>query len=78
VAFTINVGTACSGSQPIVLTLPAASNGWACFAGHRNANTGVPVQTSTSTTSVTLTNYAAGVATAWTTSEVLQLSCHAY
>lgn len=81
-AFTINVGSACSGSQPLVLALPTASTGWICTGGHRTAATagaGI-VQTATSTTSVTLTNVTGGTTTAvaWTSSEVIQISCLAY
>lgn len=78
--FTATVGTGCSGSQPIVFTLPAASTGWICWARNvSNAATSSPAQTgAVSTTSVTITNYVrtTGVAGAWTDSDVVVVGCH--
>lgn len=77
--FTTTLGTGCSGSQPIVFTLPAATVGWRCGARNvSNPASSVPSQTgAVSTTSVTITNYArtTGLAAAWTDSDVVVVSC---
>ncbi len=77
--FSVGVGTGCSGSQPLVFTLPSATNGWNCYARNStNAASSAPAQSSgVSTTSVTITNYArtTGVAAAWTDSDVVVVSC---
>lgn len=81
-AFSVGVGTSCSGSQPLVFTLPAAATGWQCHARNAtNAATSVAAQSSAvSTTSVTITNYArtTGLAAAWTDSDVVVVSCMGY
>lgn len=79
-AFTINVGTACATSTGTI-TLPAATNGWKCdFADVTTPASNIPRQTGGTTTTVTLTNYAAttGVASNWTASEIIRASCTAY
>lgn len=80
--WTTTLGTGCSGSQPIVFTLPTASTGWLCWARNvSNAATSSPAQTgAVSTTSVTITNYVrtTGVAGAWTDSDVVVVGCHGY
>ena len=77
--FTAGVGTSCSGSQPLVFTLPAATTGWNCYARNAtNPASSIPRQSSAvSTTSVTITNYAAttGLAAAWTDADVVVVSC---
>lgn len=77
--FSINVGTGCSGSQPLVFTLTAATTGWNCYARNTtNAATSAPAHSSgVSTTSVTITNYArtTGVAAAWNDNDVITVSC---
>ncbi len=77
--FTVTLGTGCSGSQPVVLTLPAATTGWNCYARHvTTPASNIPRQSSAvSTTSVTFTNYAAttGLAAAWTDGDVFVGSC---
>lgn len=82
-AFSLaSVGTSCSGSQPLVFTLSAASTGWLCWARNvSNGGTSAPRQTgAVSTTSVTITNFAAttGLAAAWTDADVVVVGCHAY
>ena len=81
-AFSIGVGTSCSGSQPLVFTLPAATTGWQCNARNTsNAATSAAAQSSAvSTTSVTITSYSrtTGLAQAWTDSDVVAVSCLAY
>ena len=76
---TIDVGTGCSGSQPVTFTLPAATTGWNCYARNiTNGATSAPAQTgAVSTTSVTITNFArtTGVAAAWTDGDDVVLSC---
>lgn len=75
----IDVGTSCSGSQPIVATFPAATTGWTCYARNvTNGATSAPRQTGAiSTTSVTITNFAAttGLAAAWTDGDDVEVSC---
>ena len=77
--FTVTNGTGCAASQPIVLTLPAATTGWNCYARNvSNAATSAPAQTgAVSTTSVTITNFnrTTGIAAAWTDSDVVVISC---
>ena len=77
--FSVGVGTSCSGSQPLVFTLPAATTGWACTAQNSsNAATSAPAQSSAiSTTSVTITNYSRtlGTAAAWTDADVVVVKC---
>lgn len=81
-AFSVGVGTGCSGSQPLVFTLPAATTGWQCNARNAtNAGTSAPRQSSAaSTTSVTITNYGAttGLAGAWSDADVVVVSCLGY
>ena len=81
-AFSVGVGTSCSGSQPLVFTLPAATTGWRCEAQNSsNAATSAPAQSSAvSTTSVTITNYGrtTGLAAAWTDADVVVVSCLGY
>ena len=77
--FTIDVGTSCSGSQPVVFTLPAATTGWNCYARNvTNGATSAPAQTGAiSTTSVTITNFnrTTGIAAAWTDADDVTVSC---
>lgn len=81
-AFSIGVGTSCSGSQPLVFTLPAATTGWICHGVNTsNAATSSPRQTgAVSTTSVTITNFSetTGLAAAWTNSDNVVVSCMGY
>jgi len=81
-AFTVNVGSsACSGSQPIVLTLPSATTSWACTARDITQPTFIVLQTGAqSTTSVTITNYGTtpGTAVAWVASDVIEVRCMGY
>lgn len=83
-AFTVDVGTGGTASSG-VLTLPAATTGWACRVANLTAlaaNTADAhtVQTATSTTSVTVQNQtiSTGAALVWTASDVLQLMCIGY
>lgn len=77
--FTAGVGTSCSGSQPLVFTLPAATRGWNCYARNEtNAASIVAAQSSAvSTTSVTITAYSRtlGTAVAWNDSDIVTVSC---
>ncbi len=81
-AFSVGVGTGCTGSQPLVFTLPAATTGWSCTARSAgNANSHAPRQTSAvSTTSVTITDFSAtaGTAQAWVDSDVVVVACTGY
>ncbi len=81
-AFSVGVGTSCSGSQPLVFTLPAATTGWMCTARNSsNGATSAPAQTgAVSTTSVTITNFSRtlGTAAAWTDADNVVVSCMGY
>lgn len=81
-AFDINVGTSTI-TNPIVLTMPPAVNGWSCSASDiTSPTTGggyLTKQTAGSTTSVTLTGYNASFsATTWTASDHLRVNCNPY
>jgi hypothetical protein len=82
-AFLVNAGTI-SGESSGVLTLPTAGNSWNCYvnnltakAAHRADQT---VQTAGTNNSVTLENQtvSTGAAVAWTTGDILRISCFAY
>jgi hypothetical protein len=79
-AFTITIGSACAASTG-VLTMPTASVGWSChFNNVTTPASNTPYQTASTTTSVSVTNYArtTGVASNWTASEVVTAECTAY
>lgn len=80
-AFTVNVGTGGAASSGVI-TMPAATTGWACTASPTGAPQAAAVTYSapTSTTSITLTNYTltTGIALAWTASTVLSVMCMGY
>ena len=78
--FTINVGTSCSTSVGVI-TLTAATTGWNCFFNHSTSpELFIVSQTSSTTTTVNLTNYSrtTGLATNWVNSNVIIGSCFAY
>ena len=60
-AFLITIGTTCAGVKTVTLTLPAATNGWACDGDNHTSDaaqaTNYPVLRSTSATAVVLTSY---------------------
>jgi hypothetical protein len=80
-AFTINVGTGGTATSGVV-TMPAATAGWACNVTPNAApQAGAEMfSVPTSTTSITITNYTSstGVALAWPASAVLQVTCTGY
>lgn len=80
-AFTINVGTGGSASSGVI-GLPAAAHGWNCYATDITTNSTsvfVTKQTASTTTSATIGNFSdVAVATAWTASDILAVSCFAY
>jgi hypothetical protein len=78
-SFSINVGTGGSATNGVV-TLPTASDAWACSAADTGTTpTGQTEQTGTGTAAATFTNYSrtTGLAVAWTASEIIQISCWA-
>lgn len=80
-AFTIVVGTACTGVQTGTLTMPAAAHGWVCDLHNTTNPAGnKPDQTGGSTTTVTFTNYArtTGLASDFTASDVIRVQCTGY
>jgi len=79
-AFKINVGT--TPTSACTITMPTATTGWNCFATDITTNsTSVFLQKQTgaeSTTSVTITNFNdVAVATAFTASDILKVTCSA-
>ncbi len=83
-AFTINVGTGGSATSGVI-TMPAATTGWACSVENQTAVLGNvanarTMQIGSTTTTVTVENQtvSTGAALAWTASDVLVLSCHGY
>ena len=79
-AFSINVGTACA-TNTGTITMPAATNGWACdFHDVTTPATNKPDQTGGTTTTVTVTNYSrtTGAALNWTSSDIIRVQCSAY
>lgn len=79
-AFLINVGTTNTGTG--VLSLPAASTGWACNATDTTTTSATVLLTKvapTSTTSVTFQNYDdTGATHAWVDSDILEVNCFGY
>jgi hypothetical protein len=79
IAFSINVGTSTMSSAGVV-TMPTAPNYWICDAHNQsNSSTGVEDVVSTSTTSITITNYVrtTGVAGVFTASDIILVKCSA-
>lgn len=77
-SFVVTVGTGTATSIG-VLTLPAATAGWNCFATNRTRADHIQQSSADSTTSVTLTNYGTGFsATNFTNSDSIQVSCFAH
>ncbi len=78
--FEITIGTTPSSSG--VLTMPAAANGWNCFASDRTTHStsvSQTIETANSATSVTLTQYNdVMTATPWVASDLVQVMCAAY
>lgn len=78
-SFSVNVGTGGVASSGVI-SMPAATNGWACSVSEvTTPATDNTFQTGSSTATVTVTNYArtTGIAAAWTASDILQMSCWA-
>lgn len=78
-AFTINVGTGGTATSGVI-SLVAASNGWACFVTDETTpGANFTKQSGHTTNTVTFTNYnSAGTATAWTASDILLVHCWAF
>jgi hypothetical protein len=76
-AFSINVGTSTQTSAGVV-TMPAAAHYWICDA-HSQTNSATESEdvVSTTTTSITITNYVrtTGVAGVWTASDIVLVKC---
>jgi len=79
-AFTVTNSGSCTGSQPLVFTLPAAAHSWHCTARDITTTANVQQTGAASTTSVTITNYSltTGLAQAWTSNDVVEVSCMGY
>ena len=81
IAFTVNVGTSCTGISTGTITLPAATTGWVCQAQDVTTPASFVIgQTGGTTTTATVTNYGrtTGLAVDWTASEVIRFSCSGY
>lgn len=80
-AFTINVGTGGSATSGVI-GLPTANTGWSCQPTDITTTSStvfMTKQTASSATSATIGNFNdTGTAAAWTASDVLSVSCHAY
>jgi hypothetical protein len=78
-SLSVTVGTGAAGNTG-TLALPAAKNGWNCFAFNITHPGAVILESTTSTTSAVLTNYGTtpGTPVNWTNSDVLGISCFAH
>lgn len=79
-AFTITVGSSCAASVGVI-TMPAASHGWACHGNDLTTPASYVIgETATASTSVSVTAYArtTGLASNWTASDVIQFICAGY
>jgi len=80
-AFLLTLGSSCAGVKTLVLTLPAAAHFWACDAQNNTSDAQQAANTiasrATSTTAVTLTNYArtTGLALDYTAADTLLVKC---
>ena len=74
-AFTINVGTGGTASSGVI-TLPTATNAWACAVSDTGTTTITKVSAKT-TSSITLTNYtmSSGATAAWSASSLVDVIC---
>lgn len=80
-AFSVNVGTGGTASTGVIAMNATATTGWACNVDDiTTPATNATRQTASSTTTVTVTNYArtTGIAAAWPASDIIQLACTAY
>ena len=74
----IDVGTTCAGISTLVITYPTATTMYGCVATNlTNPATSAPAMTASTTTSVTITNYArtTGLAADWTDGDNVRVSC---
>jgi hypothetical protein len=80
-AFRINVGTGGAATSGVI-GLPAAANGWNCYAADITTNSAsvfLTKQTASTTSTATIGNFnTSAVATAWTASNILAVSCFAF
>lgn len=79
-AFSITIGSSCSGSVG-VLTMPSAAHGWTCdFHNLTNPASNKPDEIANGATSVSVTNYSrtTGSATNFTAADVIAAQCTAY
>lgn len=79
-AFTITIGTSCAASTGVI-TMPAASHGWACHGNDITTPASYVIgETATTTTSVNVTAYSrtTGVASNWTAADIIQFLCTGY
>lgn len=77
-AFKLTIGTSCTGVKTITLTLPAATNGWACDVTDNTTPASFRLTAqSTNTTAVIISNWAAttGLTIDFVAGEVLFVKC---
>jgi hypothetical protein len=77
-AFQVTVGT--SPGSVGAITLPTATNGWACYSADVTTATEVVAQTGSTTTSASFTGYlrTTGIATAFTAADKIVFQCMAF
>lgn len=80
-AFEVNVGTGGTAASGVI-GLPTAIHAWACDANDETTTSPtvfLTKQTTSTASSVTVTNYAqSGVSAAWNASDVLHIRCNGY
>jgi len=80
-AFLLTLGSSCTGVKTVVLTLPTATNFWACSAENNTSDAqqaaNVVASRATSTTAVTLTNYSrtTGLQADYTAADTVLVKC---
>lgn len=80
-AFTVTIGTSCTGVKTVTLTMPAADNLWACRGENNTSDaaqqTNYIVSRATSTTAVVLTSYdrVTGLQEDFTASDIYLVAC---
>lgn len=77
-AFTVDVGSSCTGITTLVVTMPAVTTRYSCNADNlTNPGTSSPDLTATTTTQITITNYSrtTGLAADWTAGDDISINC---
>ena len=74
---TIDVGTSCTGITTLVVTMPTVTTGYGCAVTNLTTAAAQPVLTSSTTGSITITNYSrtTGLATDWVDGADVRVTC---